>query len=568
MKLPGGQLLAATYSRKSTLQEGIHDEAKSVTRQIEQGRAYAQSKGWSVVAEFVDDGLSGALDADKRPGLKAMLDAAQAKQFDVLLTALPDRIARDQWINAAIMARLAKANIRLFYFLTGREADLKTATGQFLAAVEAFGSAFTRESITGHMISALKQRAEHGHVVGNRTFGYVHRRVNGHVERAPHEPEAKAVRLGAKLYADGWSPTRIVRKLRDLNFPPPSRGGLPRTARTQDLPKDQQVDAPFWTTGPLLAILKNPIYHGEVVSTWKDGTTYRTHNEELRIVDEVTWRRVQARLAETRAIYLRQPNGRLESKPSNGLDSKYLLAGLLECGVCRRAMSVRHWHGRLVYQCRGYVEGYRNNKTPCRNSLPVSMRLADQVILTAIEQQVLTPEVVSASLRRAITRLSKSVKHTERTTLVQNLRQVELELARLTQAVANGGQVQTLVQAIRDAEGRQGRIQDQLDGLDRAAGLRAVSVKSLEPELKRRLKDWSGLLQRHPLQARQILMKLLPVRLTMNPDVKTKRYTFTGQGRLEHLIEGMIPEAEQDLRVAQSQRNWRGSTACPCTWIS
>ena len=117
------------------------------------------------------------------------------------------------------------------------------------------------------------------------------------------------------------------------------------------------------------------------------------------------------------------------------------------------------------------------------------------------------------------------------------------------------------MQAIRDAEGRQARITDQLDGLDRAASLRQMNVKTLEPELHRRLKAWSGLLQRHPLQARQILRKLLPVRLTMTPDFKTKRYTFTGQGRLDHLIEGMIPEAEHDLRVSYSQRNWRGSTA-------
>ena len=123
-------LRAVCYARKSSSQEDRHDEAKSVTRQLEQGRQFAVSKGWQTVAEFVDDGLSGALDADKRPGLRAMLEAASAKQFDILLTALPDRIARDQWINAAIMARLAKANIRLFYFLTGREADLKTAAGK------------------------------------------------------------------------------------------------------------------------------------------------------------------------------------------------------------------------------------------------------------------------------------------------------------------------------------------------------------------------------------------------------------------------------------------------------
>jgi len=550
---------AALYARKSTAQEGIHDDAKSVTRQLEQDRAYAESKGWPVVATFVDDGISGALDESKRPGLRALLQAVEAKQFDVLVIASTDRLARDQFVASALFAKLAKAGVRLHCYQEHREVDLSGSVGKFMESVRSFGAEFFRESQTLHMVDSLKRKARAGHVVGNRTFGYRNVRVAGHSEFRIEPKEADVVRLIFTSYARGDSPTKICRKLRDLDAPCPPRSGLPKE-RNEDLPVDQQVDAPFWTTGPLLGVLKREIYHGEIVSRW-GPERITVKNEKLRIIDEQTWRRVQARLAETRAIYLRQPNGRLESKPSNGLDSKYLLAGLLECGVCRRSMSVRRWHGRLVYQCRGYVEGYAQNKTPCRNGVPVAIRLADEVILTAIEQQVLTPEVVSATLKRAITRLSKSVNQTERATLVANLKRVEVELARLTQAVVNGGQVQTLVQAIRDAEERQERIKDQLDALDRAASLRQVNVKSLEPELKRRLKDWSGLLQRHPLQARQILTKLLPVRLTMNPDVKTKRYTFTGHGRLDHLIEGMIPEAEHDLRVAYSQRNWRGSTA-------
>ena len=42
-------LVAALYARKSTEQTGVAEDARSVTRQIEQGRAYILRKGWRVV---------------------------------------------------------------------------------------------------------------------------------------------------------------------------------------------------------------------------------------------------------------------------------------------------------------------------------------------------------------------------------------------------------------------------------------------------------------------------------------------------------------------------------------
>jgi len=52
-------MIAAIYARKSTEENGVADEDKSVTRQIEHARAYAASKGWLVADDhiYVDDGV-------------------------------------------------------------------------------------------------------------------------------------------------------------------------------------------------------------------------------------------------------------------------------------------------------------------------------------------------------------------------------------------------------------------------------------------------------------------------------------------------------------------------------
>lgn len=41
-------MIAAIYARKSTEQNGVADEQKSVSRQVDHARAYAQRKGWAV----------------------------------------------------------------------------------------------------------------------------------------------------------------------------------------------------------------------------------------------------------------------------------------------------------------------------------------------------------------------------------------------------------------------------------------------------------------------------------------------------------------------------------------
>ena len=41
-------MIAAIYARKSNEQSNTSEDAKSVTRQVERGRAFATSRGWTV----------------------------------------------------------------------------------------------------------------------------------------------------------------------------------------------------------------------------------------------------------------------------------------------------------------------------------------------------------------------------------------------------------------------------------------------------------------------------------------------------------------------------------------
>src|SRR5688500_6002849 len=91
-------MIAAIYARKSTEQNGVADEAKSVTRQIEHARAFAAERGWTVADDhvYVDDGISGAEFAT-RPGFVRLMAALKPRApFDVLIMSEESRLGREQ----------------------------------------------------------------------------------------------------------------------------------------------------------------------------------------------------------------------------------------------------------------------------------------------------------------------------------------------------------------------------------------------------------------------------------------------------------------------------------------
>jgi site-specific DNA recombinase len=81
---------AGIYARVSTTEQAR--EGTSLESQVRQCRAFVNSKGWEVVGEFVDEGVSGSLDS--RPQLDRMFQAVRAGDLDVVVVAKLDRFSR------------------------------------------------------------------------------------------------------------------------------------------------------------------------------------------------------------------------------------------------------------------------------------------------------------------------------------------------------------------------------------------------------------------------------------------------------------------------------------------
>ena len=81
------QKRAAIYVRVST-------DKQTIDNQVAALRQIAERRGWEIVEQYSDAGISGAKGRDGRPGLDQMLKDAQRGKFDVIMAWAIDRLGR------------------------------------------------------------------------------------------------------------------------------------------------------------------------------------------------------------------------------------------------------------------------------------------------------------------------------------------------------------------------------------------------------------------------------------------------------------------------------------------
>jgi recombinase-like zinc beta ribbon protein len=235
---------------------------------------------------------------------------------------------------------------------------------------------------------------------------------------------------------------------------------------------------------------------------------------DLRVVSDALSSAVHERLAEVRVAYLRGTNGKLWGRPERTTDSKYLLTGLARCATCNGSLFVKsRSHGRKRAYFYGCSSFHKRGACVCPNSVEVPMDCSDDAVLSVIERQVLQPEIVSSAIRKAVARLKRhaaaNIAGQDQDTTSTQLAAVERELAHLTAAVSAGGELRTLIQAIREREGQRDILRRKDCNAGGCEACLRIDPDAVERALTVKLKDWRALLRRHVPQARQILRKLL-----------------------------------------------------------
>ena len=241
-------VIAAILARKSTDQPGVPDEEKSVTRQVDQARAYAARKGWLVDERyiFVDDGVSGA-EFVKRPGFIRLMNALSPRPpFQVLIMSEESRLGREQIATAYALQQIIDAGVRVFFYLEDRERTLDSAMDKAMFSLTNFAAEVEREKASQRTYDALLRKAQALHVTGGRVYGYDNVDVlapdpgpDGRprrlcVRRQINDAQGAVLRRIFQLCADGCGLTRIAKTLNAEGIAPPrphGRGWAPTAIR-------------------------------------------------------------------------------------------------------------------------------------------------------------------------------------------------------------------------------------------------------------------------------------------------------------------------------------------------
>src|ERR1700674_1580198 len=207
------------YARVSTESQ----EARgTIGSQLEVLRNRVATEGHELIAEYCDDGCSGArLD---RPGLDKLRDAAEAGQIDAVWCLSPDRLARMYAYQVIVIDELARHGVSvLFHDTPPLNDDPQT---QLLTQVQGVIAEYERAKIAERYRRGKLWRARAGEVIAWKcSYGY--RRIARCAERAAHlevyEPEAAIVRRIFRDYVQSnVSMRQIALQLNQDSVPSPS----------------------------------------------------------------------------------------------------------------------------------------------------------------------------------------------------------------------------------------------------------------------------------------------------------------------------------------------------------
>ena len=164
----------AVYARVSTKEQSTESQVTQLT-------AYCQSRGWSDVAVFRDDGISGV--RDNRPELDRLRQRMRTGEFSAVVVSKMDRLGRSLGMILRFWDESDAAGVRVIVIDQG--IDTSTPAGRLQRNMLAALAEFERELILERTRTGIAR----AHALGKK-FG-APRRIPESVAREVQERRAK-----------------------------------------------------------------------------------------------------------------------------------------------------------------------------------------------------------------------------------------------------------------------------------------------------------------------------------------------------------------------------------------
>jgi site-specific DNA recombinase len=502
-------MIAAIYARISRKKEDDRfEEAASIERQIDGGRAFITSRGWTVADQHIykDDGVSGALFAQRAEFQRLMRDAT-AGAFQALVFFDLDRFGRDAAKTMSALNTLTDLGVEVWDYSTGRAVDMESFEGETLTFLKARFAQQYREQVRKHTREALRKKAADGYVAGGKVYGYDNEGSKGRKVRRVNEVEAAIVREVYDRFAAGQGAKSIARSL---------------NLRGAPSPRAQQGRPCGWSTGTVYGVLDRPLYRGEVVygrtakvygrelgrgatrekaQRPKPAETWLRHRDEsLAIVSPQVAARVDELRAEKRDAYkAAEKTGRAPQKAYG----RFLLSGgLLKCEHCGANFEARKhpWRGQPggVYMC----STRRRKPGTCDNTVALPIAETDEEMLGWVEGLLLDQRLIDdlmAMLNEGDDRVA------ERARLEADRDRLRAEIDRLMASIAAGIPAEEVAPLVLQRRTEVGRLEQKLR-IDRPE---TIDGDRLRAALHQQVEAWRADLRREPRIGNELLRRMV-----------------------------------------------------------
>lgn len=165
---------AVAYLRVSTDGQ-IGEDRFGLAMQKEDIIKYSKANNIGIIHFYIEEGVSGSkLD---RPELNAIIKEAEKKEFNAVIVAKLDRIARDLMAQLWIEKELLKHNIEIISVAEPMRAD--DSTGKLFRQIIGAFAEFEKARITERMTGGRIQKAKQGNYAGGRpAIGYISDKQN------------------------------------------------------------------------------------------------------------------------------------------------------------------------------------------------------------------------------------------------------------------------------------------------------------------------------------------------------------------------------------------------------
>jgi site-specific DNA recombinase len=383
----------AIYARVST---EAQEARGTIGSQLAVLRQRVAAEGDELVAEFCDDGYSGArLD---RPGLDGLRDAAEAGLLEGVWCLSPDRLARAYAYQVIVLDELARLGVAVRFADAPALDDDPQA--RLLTQVQGVIAEYERAKIAERYRRGKLWRARSGEVISWKPpYGYrrIPRSAAGPAHLAVFEPEAAVVRRIFDDYvAGGHSMRELTRRLNDDQVASPT-------------------GKPVWGVSTIGRLLRNEAYIGrvyynrtELVPTARPGR--RPTRQRPRAREE--WVQIAVPPIVPDDVFeaaQRVSRDNSQWSPRRAEPGQWLLRGLLKCGTCGVGVNCHKMRGRNgtwhhYYYCCNHDPlraGGEHRRCPERN---IRSDALDAFVFDQVRQALLRPQVLLAGERAVAVR--------------------------------------------------------------------------------------------------------------------------------------------------------------------